>query len=341
MNKDRYILELENLLSENGESQEDIDKAKVYAENLIDLGLPVIFDKKHFAALVGVSEEEISRMMANLETEYYSERRIPKKSGGERILMVPAMKLKLIQQWILKNILMSIHVSEYAMGFCPKKSIVTNARLHVGKECVVNLDIKDFFPSITQKQVYRIFYYYGYTVGVSHLLGRLCTVDGKLPQGASTSPYLSNIACLKLDKRLSQLAKTYDADYSRYADDITFSGKYGIQNIIDIATRIIEDEGFKVNTKKSRIAYAYQRQEVTGINVSGNKVSINKQYKKQLLQEIYYCKKYGPSNHLKHINCNKKFYKEHLYGKAYFVNMVDNELGKRILKLLDEINWNE
>lgn len=341
MDKNKYLEELEWLLENNHESLVDIEAAKKYAANLIDLGMPVIFDKIHFAELVGVPVKEITAMMTVLESVYYTEKHIPKKSGGFRVLKVPAMKLKMVQRWILKNILYQIPVSSHSMGFVKKKSIVTNAKVHVGKECVVNMDMKDFFPTITQEQVYRIFYYYGYTVGVSYMLSRLCTVDGVLPQGAPTSPYLSNIVCLKLDKRLSLLAEKYEATYTRYADDITFSGKYGVQNIVKSAIGIIEDEGFKINKKKNRIAFKYQRQEVTGINVSGGKISIDKKYKKALLQEIYYCKKYGLTDHLTHIHCDKRFYKEHLYGKAYFVHMVDKELGEKVIRLLNEIDWEE
>lgn len=339
MDKYRYLEQLDKLLQENNEAKKDIESAKAYATNLIDLGLPVIFDKAHFSALVGSTPEEITKMMALLERRYYQEKSIPKKSGGFRTLMIPSMKLKIIQQWILKNILSAIPVSKYATGFVKRRSIVTNAKPHVGKNCIINMDIKDFFPTITQAQVFRIFYYYGYTVSVSYMLSRLCTVNGRLPQGAPTSPYLSNIVCLKLDKRLAGLANKYEATYSRYADDITFSGNYGVQNIVKFSRMIIEDEGFQVNEEKVRVAFKHQRQEVTGLNVSGNRVSINKAYLKQFHQEIYYCKKYGPSDHLKHIGCDKHFYKEHLYGKAYYVNMVDREMGQNLLKMLDEINW--
>ena len=211
--------------------------------------------------------------------------------------------------------------------------------MHVGKDCVVNMDIKDFFPTIMQERIFRVFYYYGYTKEVSNMLSRLCTVYGVLPQGAPTSPYLANIVCRRLDKRLSSLAEKYEATYTRYADDITFSGKYGVQEIINPAIEIISDEGFSINEKKTRTAFKYQRQEVTGLNVSGGKVSVDRAYRKALLQEIYYCKKYGPTDHLSHINCDKRFYQEHLYGKAYFIHMVDRDLGEKILKLLDEINW--
>lgn len=337
--KEKYIQELNNLLRENNEEDRDINAAVKYAENLLNLGLPVIFDKYHFAALVGVNAYELGNMMINLEDAYYREVEIEKKYGGTRQLLIPAMRLRLIQQWILKNVLYPMRISDYAMGFRKKHSIITNAVHHVGKDCVVNMDLKDFFPSITQKQVFRIFYYYGYTMEVSRILARLCTNQGRVPQGAPTSPYLSNIICLKLDKRLSRLAEKYHAVYTRYADDLTFSGGRGLEHMVAPVKKIVEDEGFHINEQKTRIQYAYQRQEVTGIHVSGNRITVDKKYKKKIFQEIYYCKKFGPSNHLKHIGCNKRFYKEHMYGKAYFVHMVEPEVGNEILRQLDEIEW--
>lgn len=341
MNNEEYLENLEKELIDSNEKVKDIEAAKKYAKNLLNLGLPVIFDKQHFALLVGRELSEITKMMAMIETNYYHEAKIVKKSGKMRTLNIPAVSLRLVQKWILDNILYKIRVSQYCNGFCKKKSICTNAQNHLNQDCIVNMDMSDFFPSISQKQIFRIFYYYGYTIEVSYMLARLCTYDGYLPQGAPTSPYLSNIACLKLDKRLTGLAKKYESTYSRYADDITFSGKCGIQKIIPVAEKIIQDEGFSLNVNKTRIAYYYQRQEVTGINVNGKKMHVDKRYVKGFCQEIYYCEKFGVHDHLQHIKCNKHFYKEHMYGKAYYINMVDKDLGRKLLSRLDNIDWDD
>ena len=339
MNDNPYVKELYSVLSQKGEKQEDIEAACKYAENLIILNLPVIFNNEHFSLLVGKEYKEITTMMATLETNYYHLACIKKKSGGERILNVPAVSLKIVQRWILDNILENLHVSQYAMGFCKNKSIVTNAKNHLGKACVINVDLKDFFPSITQKQIFNIFYYYGYTIGVSYMLSRLCTCESRLPQGAPTSPYLSNIVCLKLDKRLSELSKRFEAEYTRYADDITFSSDSDISNILPIVKEIIIDEGFQLNEKKTRVLFKHQKQEVTGLLVNGNRIRVNKKYIKKFKQEIYYCKKYGVEDHLKHIGCKKHFYCDHMYGKAYFINMVDEEMGKKFIEELNSIDW--
>lgn len=337
--KNEYVENLKYELKMQKENEVDIEAACEYAQNLEKLALPVIFSKEHFSLLVGMECKKVSNIMATLENNYYRSVIIKKKAGGERVLDIPSVELRNVQRWILDNILVKLYISQYAMGFCKDKSIVTNALQHVAKNCVVNMDLKDFFPSIQQKQVFNIFYYYGYTTEVSYMLSRLCTFDGKLPQGAPTSPMLSNVVCLKLDKRLSELAKRFSATYTRYADDITFSGDTDLSIIVPIVEKIILEEGFKVNEKKTRVLYKHQRQEVTGLIVNGKNVRVKKKYLKKMRQEIYYCNKYGVDDHLKHIRCGKRFYREHMYGKAYFINMVDKKTGQELIHELNEINW--
>lgn len=338
MDKKIYIHELQKAIYNANYDEYYCAKCLRYANRLLDNGLPVIFDVKHLALLIGIETAELTKMVFSGE-RYYTEAKIPKKSGGFRSLYIPSAELKYIQRWILSNILNKINISEFATGFCPNKSILDNARIHINKKCIVNMDIKDFFPSVTFEMTYRIFSYYGYTNEISFILAKLCTYKGCLPQGSPASPCISNIVCLKLDSRLSKLAMKYQAVYSRYADDLTFSSDNDIKSIIPVATKIINDENYKVNDKKSRIAYPHQRQEVTGLLVNGNKVRIPKKYKKELYKELYYCAKFGVQGHLDKISCTKAFYKEHVYGKIYFVNMVEPEEAKKLFELADKVQW--
>jgi len=338
MTKNEYLENLSQTLIENGKGKKFIDVCLRYASKLIDMNLPVIFDTKHLSLLIGISNIELFRMLRCNEL-YYSIKTIPKKSGGMRKLIIPSMSLKYIQRWILDNILNNIRVSEHATGFCKNKSIVTNAKLHVSNDCVMTFDLEDFFPSINFETIFKIFNHYGYTKEVSFVLAKLCTFEDILPQGSPASPYLSNIVCNRLDKRLSMLAKTYNANYSRYADDITISGKFSIQNIKSTIEIIVCEENFKINNNKTRVSYKHQKQEVAGLIVNCGNVTVEKKYRKKLMQEIYYCKKYGVENHMSRIGLAKSFYKEHLYGKAYFINMVNPVDGKKILDLLSQIEW--
>ena len=138
---------------------------------------------------------------------------------------------------------------------------------------------------------------------------------------------------------LSALAAKYESQYSRYADDITFSGNHDIKSIKKAVVEIVEDEGFRLNAKKTRIAYPHQRQEVTGLLVNGDKLRVSKKYKKDLYQELYFCVKYGVKDHMQRVNCNKAFYKEHVYGKIFFVNMVEPDEAKIMFEIASKIDW--
>lgn len=309
-----------------------------YATKLLGAKLPVIFDTIHLSHLLGIEPKELTKYLI-CEELYYNERLIPKKNGKMRTLCIPSVSLKYIQKWILNNILYRVQISDCATGFCRDKSILVNAKQHTSQNCIINLDIKDFFPSVSMDRIFRLFYYYGYTKEVSFVMAKLCTYKGQLPQGSPASPYLTNIVCLKLDKRLNQLAKKCNATYTRYADDITISGDYKIQQSVDLIKDIIKDEGFEINQEKTRILFKHQKQEVTGLIVNNDIIHVDREYKRQVKKEIYYCLKYGVSSHLKHIKSNKSFYKEHLYGKVYFINMIEPELGKHLLGILDQILW--
>ena len=334
----KYIDDLSDALQKAGKSEYITGICINYADNLVSKNLPVIFDVNHISKLLGIETRDLYKILYS-EDFYYREIDIPKKNGGIRKLGVPSVTLKIIQRWILDNILINIPISNNANGFCKDKSILTNAMKHLNKNCVINMDIKDFFPSISRKTIFNVFFRLGYTKEVAFVLSKLCTYEEILPQGSPASPYLSNIVSLNMDERIQKITNKYNAFYSRYADDITISGNYGIEKCIGAVRQIIQSEGFVVNETKTRIAYKHERQEVTGIVVNNNTPRINNKYKKKLLQEIYFCKKFGVSNHLTRINCDKVFFKEHLYGKAYFIKMVENDTGNRFLDLLDSISW--
>lgn len=338
MNKTNYLKILQHKLQEKGYNDDYTMLCVSYSEKLLNSNLPVIFDINHLCLLIGIKKQDLLKLVC-ADYCYYSRVVIQKKNGGKRELNIPSADLKYIQRWILDNILCKMHVSDYSTGFCNNRSILDNAKRHTGKQCVLNIDLKDFFPSINFDRIFMIFKYYGYTKEVSFILAKLCTYKNELPQGSPASPNLSNICCLSLDARLSAIAIKNNADYSRYADDITLSGSRNILGLLAITRRIINEEGFTINEKKTRTAFSHQRQEVTGLIVNNEKVRVSKKYKRTLYQELYYCEKYGVDDHMKRTKCNKAFFKEHLYGKAFFVNMVEPDEGKKLFKLLERIDW--
>ncbi|HFL3266020.1 TPA: retron St85 family RNA-directed DNA polymerase [Clostridioides difficile] len=309
-----------------------------YAKKLLDNEVLVVFDKKHLSLLMGIDLKILNYYIVNTD-EFYNEKKIPKKNGRYRIISMPSYNLKRIQRWILDNILYKLRVHSNATGFIRNKSIVDNASCHVNKDVVVNIDISDFFPSIDFDKVFYMFYNLGYTKELCYALSKLLTYKGILPQGAPSSPYIANVIMINIDLRLDGLTKKINSNYTRYADDITISGnKYIVLQLPFIKT-IIESQGFKVNLEKLKIQYRKSRQEVTGLVVN-DRTSVKREFKKNLRQHIYYCKRFGVYEHLKYTgNEEKSFYKEYLYGHAYFIKMVEPECGERFIKELDSINW--
>ncbi len=198
---------------------------------------------------------------------------IRKRGGGDREINAPFDELKRIQRLIHRRILGRLRAHEAATAFEAGRSIVDNAVPHVGAAVIIRLDLVDFFPSIKQDRVARMFRRCGWGRGAARLLAALCSRNGVLPQGAPTSPRLSNLVNIYLDDRLQSLATSYGATYTRYADDITFSlpaddGRK-VRALMRVARRVIRSEGYAIHhRKKVSIRRAHQRQMVTGLVVN-------------------------------------------------------------------------
>ena len=310
-----------------------------YDARLTQNQVPIIYNLRHIRKIFSIKKKEQEKYFGKERKKMYHTFCIPKKSGKYRVIEAPVDDLKAIQTWIKRNILDRFDVSPFAKGFVRNESILDNALPHVNKDLVICLDLKDFFPSIKYNKVFKIFNYIGYTKEVSHELTKLCTnYKNELPQGSPASPVLSNLVCLKLDSRISKLGEKYKFSYTRYADDITISGHKSIRNALPIIYEIIREEGFVVNEEKTRFQYKYQRQEVTGLLVN-NKVSITKGLKRELENAIYYCGKYGVASHMNKIECDRAYYKEHLFGIAYFIHMINPEQGNSYIEKLNRIEW--
>jgi RNA-directed DNA polymerase len=215
-----------------------------------------------------ISEFELSKYI--FRADYlYKRFSIPKKSGGQRHISAPSKELKRIQKWISENLLRSVAVHESCTGYRVGKCIVDNARPHVGKDFVLNADIEDFFPSINQNRVTALFESLGFQQKMAGYLSKLCTHNEILPQGAPTSPDLSNLICKTLDEKLSEFCEKRNWSFTRYCDDITISGNGVLTRAeIDTICGIITSEGFKVNDKKLRVARKTSQQRVTGLVVN-------------------------------------------------------------------------
>lgn len=293
--------------------------------------------------------------------KFYTAFKIPKKNGNFRIISAPIKPLKHFQE-IINEILKSIfQPHKNAYGFVPNKSVVDNSQKHISKNFVYNIDLENFFASFSKKWIYNfLLFQFGFNTTkdrkfIALIIATLvCCTDAEtgeqvLPQGAPTSPFITNMLCYKLDVRLSGLAKRFGLQYSRYADDITFSSNHNLykkelifvsNSIFDIELRrIITDFGLKINEKKVRLQVKGNRQEVTGLIVN-SKLNVNRKYINDLRQNLFFWEKYGYNK--ANILFKKKYLEnksenidiEHvLRGKLDYLKMVKGENDETYVKL--------
>jgi len=216
----------------------------------------------------------------------YDEFTLPKRGGGVRRILAPRPRLKALQRRILRRLLGRLKAHPAATGFERGKSIVTNARVHAGAAVVLRMDIRDFFPSTQSARLRAYFGAIGWGSEAVLLLLKWCTCDGGLPQGAPTSPRLSNLVNYEMDARLEGLAAALGATYTRYADDITFSFRRDQRGPVAGAIRstkaILADYGYALHRKKKlSIRRRHQRQTVTGL-VINDSVALPRETRRRL-----------------------------------------------------------
>ena len=346
-------------------SQPVFQKATIdYIDRLTKKQVPVIFSLKHLAEQLSVNYDELSYLM-RFRDGYYSYYLIKKKRGGKRRIVVPYDNLKRIQRWILDNILEKEKVHPSCKGFIKGSNTLGNAKVHVRKKYIRKFDLKDFFESIDVRRVYGLFREIGYSPAVSNDLASLCTIkinDEKykamppykklwfghlnacsypvLAQGAPTSPALANLICRKMDSRLEKFAIKNGLHYTRYSDDMTFSGD-------DLAKlpkavfvmKIVREEGLQLNHKKTGTYGRDSRQEVTGVLVDGDLPRVPQKFKRQIYRHLHFCKKFGTWQHFEHVMPGVGHARQWLYGKIFYVNSIEPEEGKKMLALADGLDW--
>ena len=288
---------------------------------------------------------------------------IPKKSGGVREISAPRALLKSFLTYTNKLLQAFYDAPQYVTGFVPEKSVVDNAEFHIGKNFVFNTDLKDFFPSITKSRIWATLKHppFNFNDTIADAIAGLCctetVIDGKkhwvLPQGSPCSPVLTNIVCRNLDRQLHKLAKKYRLRYSRYADDITFSGNRNVfrkDGSFQIELKaIIVGQNFNINEKKTRLQPKNMRQEVTGLVVS-DRVNVSREYVRNIDNLLYIWEKYGEADayakFLMHYTPKQSLHKDKpnmqavLQGKLFYLKMVkgsDNEVWKRLQQRFNKL----
>lgn len=326
-------------------------------EKLRANGLPVLGTPKDVADALGLSVPELRWLAYHSEAAgrpHYVRFEVAKKSGGVRALAAPKAKLRRAQQWVLDEILRKVDVHPAAHGFVPERNTVSNATPHLGAQVVVNCDLCDFFPSIHVHRVIGLFTQLGYSPAVATILALLCTesprrvveYDGAalhvatgrrcLPQGACTSPAISNLIARRLDARLDGIARKLGFRYTRYADDMTLSAHdaeaaklvgYALARVRHIA----QGEGFVINEKKTRVQRQSARQQVTGVVVNETAPRIDRRTIRRLRAILHRAQQTGlaAQNRDDHPN-----FEAHVEGMVAYVHMVNPEQAKPLREAL-------
>lgn len=293
--------------------------------------LPFIYDTNQLRRFLEIQRKDMFRLIKQADSEYRA-LSIKKKNGKLRQLYVPKSKLKKCQIHILRGILSNLPVSQYATAYRKGGTLSLNAQPHIGKKYLLKLDISDFFGSIGFEQVYGTAFhtkYFPKQIGV--MLTSLCCRKNTLPQGAPTSPALSNLVMRNFDESIGRWCKNHEINYTRYSDDMTFSSDKPLFTVYQKVKEMLSQMGMELNETKTHFVTNASRQSVTGLTVN-EKVSVSKEYKRKLRQELYYVFKFGPKEHLKKINqeCflingkpNTVSYYYNLCGRVSFVLQIE------------------
>lgn len=335
-----------------GDRQSDLEKLKRWK-------LPILSTPADLATSLGLTVPKLRWLAFHSDVTsrvHYVQFAVAKRSGGMRVLSAPHRTLSTVQKWILQEILSKLSVEKAARGFVPGQSTFTNASPHIGQKVVLNLDLESFFPSVTFPRVRSVFHRLGYSASVATVLALLCTecprrqviYDGRLfyvatgpralPQGACTSPALSNQVAVRLDKRLTGLARKIGLNYTRYADDLTLSGQDNLQQRIGYVLarirHIADDEGFVVNEKKTRIQRRHQAQTVTGLVVN-DRVGVARSEIRRIRAILHRAKTEGLAVQNRDAHPN---FRAWLQGMIAYIHMSRPEVGLRLSKELDSIS---
>ncbi|GAB3592046.1 Reverse transcriptase (RNA-dependent DNA polymerase) [Corynebacterium faecale] len=318
-----------------------------------DRGLTPILTLGHLASLVRV-DYSVLRGVVDRSWDPYEDLSIPKKRGGRRELSRPHPLLMVAQKWILANVLSNLNYNDASFAYTPGRSIVHCARRHVGARWLLKLDIKDFFDSVDEISVYKIFRSLGYEKLISLELARLCTrvtsksprfdedlakynsifsyrypVKGQLPQGAPTSGALANAAMIKVDQTLQSIVRRHRFTYTRYSDDLVFStsskvDRFQLVSLKRDVERELSFAGFRLRQDKTRIIPPGARKIVLGLLIDENSVRLTPEFKRRVNTHLRGVEKFGLVAHVQHRKFRSIFsFVNHVEGLLEFARNVE------------------
>lgn len=372
------LKEFINEARRQNKSNEYIIECVHYITSLVDKGYPVFFSIEHFAKEINIQSYFLRALIGETSDQYseeaykykrYTYFKLKKRNGTFREIMSPSRDLKYIQKWILTNILNHYPLQESCKGFRKNISIYDNAKVHEKSEIILKVDLLKFYDTITENRIFGVFKNMGYVENLAYSLAKITTAkhrdsywnsfddDSKeklsdlistkpsiLPQGAPTSPALANIVATRMDIRFQKLSTKMNFNYSRYADDLTFSvNSNGKLPTLKIIKEIISDEGFYINNDKVKYMKKGCPQYVTGLTTT-NGVNVSKKYRKIISDHIFYCRKYGVENHLA-VNVtdfagyNSLKFHDWLYGHLCFIKSINAQANTKLIEDFNKINW--
>lgn len=274
---------------------------------------------KSLARILGYPLAHLEELCNNIKSQYKT-KEIPKKNGEMRVLSVPKGPLKNIQTSVLNQLKkFSLHPAAY--GAISGRCHVDNAKQHAGAPYVYCLDFSSFFPSVSSNRIYTMFHdELGCSPPVSGILTKLTTYQYKLPTGSPTSPVLTNILCYPLDRRLHAFSHAYGIRYTRFVDDLAFSGRYISDEFRREVKHIIESFGLPLNKDKEEFLTTHNLKEVTGVNVNSKRVRVSRSYKRKIRVQKYQLEQAKDELTKGQINDEKR----RIFGKEQYVRMVKN-----------------
>jgi RNA-directed DNA polymerase len=337
-------------------------------------GRPALLTLKHLAVRAGVEYSKLRALVGGPRTDAYGYFRIRKRSGGRRLISVPRHDLMRVQRWIATYVLAGLPVHRCSHAFSAGSSIVRCAQRHCGAKWLIKMDVSGFFGSISEIQIYHVFCELGYEPLVAFEMARLTThvsrggrrsrkrawqarthaspikkyryaEMGFLPQGAPTSPMLSNLAMRKMDMEIEAAAKAEGLRYTRYSDDLTFStrkkfGREPSRRFIVKVTRMLAANGLRPNVRKTVVVPPGARKVVLGLLVDGIKPRLSREFHDRLRQHLYYLEKFGPRTHAERRDFDTigGMYR-HIRGLIDFANMVEPEYAAALRLRFESLSW--
>lgn len=339
INMQDFLLELGHQLTEQRRYKQAASNLAVYIRFLLDKNVPPIINLNCLSDFSGIEPLTIAAAVAD-PPSFYRRFEIQKRRGGTRVIEAPIPSLLTCQRWISENLLNAIPLHECATAYRKKVGLLQNVQPHLGQQQLLKLDLKDFFHSITLNRVIAVFRNMGYLPKTAYQLAALCCLHGRLPQGAATSPPLSNIIAKRMDFRLNALAKNNGLKYTRYSDDLAFSGHTITPKCVAAIRHIISSERFVLNEEKTRLYTGRGKRILTGISVLGTAPMLPRATKRAIRKYFHEISVSSTISTLIDSEDRDVFFLESLKGRLIFWSFVepDATFPKLALKTIQKLD---